>query len=349
MYWILFPFSFLYGIVISVRNKLFDWKIIKTKRFNKPVICIGNITVGGTGKTPHTEYLIRQLKNDYSLAILSRGYKRKTKGFISVTKHSKVDEVGDEPLQIKRKFNDIEVAVDEDRAHGIETIFSKKNAANVVILDDAFQHRKVTAGFRVLLTDYNRLLTSDYLMPVGRLREHRHNKKRAHCVIITKCPNDLKPFDYRILTKKLDLFPYQTLCFTTFTYKRLIPLKGTKVYYNAIDDLRNKELIVVTGIANPKPLYKMLKSLGAKVHKVRFADHHQYSKHDLEKVQKKYNHLEEAEPLVICTEKDAVKFNELLSQGVHKAIPFYYLPIEVEFLNGSGETFNNQLHSFISN
>ncbi len=348
MYWYLFPFAIIYGIVISIRNKLYDFNILKTKRFNKPVICVGNLAVGGTGKTPHTEYLIKKLKQTYSIAVLSRGYKRVSKGYVDVQTQSKVNFVGDEPLQMKQKFPDIQVAVDESRVHGIETIHAKKNPADIVILDDAFQHRKVTAGFRILLTDFNKPLTKDFLMPVGRLREQAHNRKRAHCMIVTKCPSDLKPMDFRLMIKELDLYPFQKLYFTTFSYQNLLPLKGTTAKLDDINQLKNKHAIVVTGIANPKPLYDKLSSVGAKIHKIRFGDHHHFAPKDLVKISQKYLSLLSEKPVVICTEKDAVKFNELTKTQTLKNIPFYYLPIKVKFLNNGEDEFLSQLKASIN-
>lgn len=198
----LYPISFLYGIGVTLRNKLFDWGYLRSKSFNVPVICIGNIAVGGTGKTPHTEYLIKLLRHKFQVAVLSRGYKRHTKGYILSTGESNARNIGDEPYQIKSKFSDIRVAVDENRCHGIEQLCKLNNPpVEVVLLDDAFQHRYVKAGLNILLTDYHRLFCDDALLPAGLLRESVHGKNRAQIVIVTKCPPDIKPIDFNIITK----------------------------------------------------------------------------------------------------------------------------------------------------
>ena len=206
----LYPLSWLYGIGVCLRNKLFDWGWLRSKSFDIPVICVGNLAVGGTGKTPHTEYLIRLLQNEgINVAALSRGYKRKSKGYILATAESSAGKIGDEPYQIKSKFPDIRVAVDEDRCHGIEQLLKLKNpAVDAVLLDDAFQHRRVKAGLNILLTDFHRLLCDDVLLPAGRLREPAGGKNRAQIVIVTKCPDNIKPIDFNIITKRLHLYPY---------------------------------------------------------------------------------------------------------------------------------------------
>ena len=206
----LYPLSWLYGTGVCLRNKLFDWGWLRSRSFDAPVICVGNIAVGGTGKTPHTEYLIKLLQNEgINVATLSRGYKRKSKGYILATAESSVQKIGDEPYQIKSKFPDIRVAVDENRCHGIEQLLTLKSpAVDAVLLDDAFQHRHVKAGMNILLTDYHRLLCDDALLPAGRLREPACGKNRAQIVIVTKCPDDIKPIDFNIITKRLNLYTY---------------------------------------------------------------------------------------------------------------------------------------------
>ena len=220
--WLL-PASWLYGAVIKVRNKLFDSGILEERGYPIPIISIGNITVGGTGKTPHTEYLIRLLSKQWHVAVLSRGYKRKSEGFQLATKDTPMSVLGDEPHQIKQKFPNIYVAVDADRRHGIEQLMKETVAPglDVILMDDAFQHRYVKPGLNILLVDHNRLLCDDALLPAGRLREPESSKERANIVIVTKCPKDMSPMDYRILTKKMDLYRYQQLYFTTLNYGNL--------------------------------------------------------------------------------------------------------------------------------
>ena len=213
----LYPVSWIYGAVVTVRNKLFDWGFLRSKSFDVPVICIGNLSVGGTGKTPHTEYLIKLLRNSYHVAVLSRGYKRHSRGYVLATSQSTAHSIGDEPYQMYTKFPSVTLAVDENRCHGIEQLLAiKEPPIEVVLLDDAFQHRYVKPGLSILLTDYHRLFCDDTLLPAGRLRESVNGKNRAQIVIVTKCPQDIKPIDYNIITKRLNLYPYQQLYFSSF-------------------------------------------------------------------------------------------------------------------------------------
>lgn len=215
----LYPASWLYGAAVMMRNKLFDWEVLQSKSFDIPIISVGNLAVGGTGKTPHTEYLIKSLCNQYNVAVLSRGYKRHTKGYVLATPESTARSIGDEPYQMHQKFPSVTVAVDEKRCHGIEKLLAlQKPSIDVILLDDAFQHRYVKPGLSILLTDYHRLFCDDTLLPAGRLREPISGKNRAQIVIVTKCPQDIKPIDYNIITKRLNLYPYQQLFFSSFRY-----------------------------------------------------------------------------------------------------------------------------------
>ncbi|HEY5499982.1 MAG TPA: tetraacyldisaccharide 4'-kinase, partial [Bacteroidales bacterium] len=221
--YILLPFSWIYGIVVGFRNLFFNIELLPSENFDMPVISIGNITVGGTGKTPHTEYLIRLLSKSYQLAVLSRGYKRKSKGFLMADAHSKLADLGDEPLQMKSKFSDLVVAVDENRRRGIHQLMdaTKKPFIDVILLDDAFQHRYVNPSISILLIDYNRMLSDDFLLPAGSLRESAGQMKRADIVIVSKCPDTLKPIEIRVLTMKIKLQSHQTLYYTTMKYGEL--------------------------------------------------------------------------------------------------------------------------------
>ena len=220
------PLSWLYGIGVGIRNQMFELGILKSKAFDVPVISVGNITVGGSGKTPHVEYLIRQLHDKVKVAVLSRGYKRKSRGYVLADKQSTARDIGDESYQILKKFPGIYVAVDKKRCNGIERLTSDEATkdTDVILLDDAYQHRYVKPGINILLVDYHRLIIYDKLMPAGRLREPQSGKARADIVIITKCPADLKPMEFRVLTKALNLYPYQKLFFTTLEYGDLQPL-----------------------------------------------------------------------------------------------------------------------------
>lgn len=226
--WWLLPISWLYGFVVCIRNRLFKWGILKSEEFDIPVICIGNITVGGTGKTPHTEYLVKLLKDKYRIAVLSRGYGRKTKGFILAGSDSTSRQIGDEPLQIKQKFPEVLVAVDAKRTRGIHNLMALEDPPEVILLDDAFQHRYVKPSYSIVLTNYNRPAYLDKLLPAGRLRESFGHIYKASMIVVTKCPDDLKPIDYRLITHEINPYPYQSLFFTRFTYKQLVPVFADK-------------------------------------------------------------------------------------------------------------------------
>ena len=261
--WLL-PFSWLYGLGVKLRNQLFDMGVLKSKSYDIPVISVGNITVGGTGKTPHTEYLVRLLSKKYKVAVLSRGYKRKSKGFLLATPDTPVEQIGDEPFQMKRKFPDIYVAVDKDRCHGIERLCDKSVAPDldVIILDDAYQHRYVKPGVNILLVDYHRMIVEDRLLPAGRLREPKEGKNRANIVIVTKCPHDIKPMGIRVISKALNLYPYQKLYFSTFRYREMIPLFDKQASRRTLDQLaENEQVLLLTGIAMPEQMNIQLISL----------------------------------------------------------------------------------------
>lgn len=279
----LYPVSWIYGAVVTVRNKLFDWGFLRSKSFGVPVICIGNLSVGGTGKTPHTEYLIKLLRDNYHVAVLSRGYKRHSRGYVLATPQSTARSIGDEPYQMHTKFPSVTLAVDENRCHGIEQLLSiKEPSIEVVLLDDAFQHRYVKPGLSILLTDYHRLFCDDTLLPAGRLRESVNGKNRAQIVIVTKCPQDIKPIDYNIITKRLNLYPYQQLYFSSFRYGNLQPVFpsanseiDSTVNELPLSALTNTDILLVTGIASPAPILEELKMYTDQIDSLSFDDHHQ--------------------------------------------------------------------------
>jgi len=345
MHWYLFPFSFLYYILVQSRNKFFDWEWIKSKKFQIPIISIGNISVGGTGKTPHIEYLISILNDKYTIGTISRGYKRKTHGYNEVTSKSTANEVGDEPLQIKQKFKNTLVIVDEKRVHAVEKLITDKKIPQVILLDDAYQHRYITPGLNILLTDYTKPISKDYMLPVGRLREPAQNSHRADIVIVTKCPEFLNPIDFRIMGKELNLFPYQNLFFTTFKYNNLKPVFGNQSKYKNISELSGVETLIVTGIANPDPIYRKLVYEGAILTKVAFPDHHEFKLSDIQKIIAAYN--SNKNKVIICTEKDAVRFKSGEFKKELSKLPLYSLPIEVSFLNNDEIKFKTLLETYI--
>lgn len=344
--WYLFPFAFLYRIVVSLRNILFNIGVLKSRSFDLPIISVGNITVGGTGKTPHVEYLIRLLKDEFKLATLSRGYKRKTKGFILASNSSDVKAIGDEPKQIKQKFRDIKVAVDEKRVHGVQELLKLDDSPELILLDDAYQHRHIKPGLNILLIDYNRLISKDSMLPVGRLREPAHNHSRANIILMTKCPSGLKPIDFQILHQDLKLFPYQNLFFTSFKYNTLISVFNQKPSIE-LGSLKGKTALVVTGIANPKPLYAELDKHKVVMNEMAFPDHHAFSLADVQKIVSQYVDIQAREKLIICTEKDAIRLREYGNKTNLVNLPVYYLPIEVEFLNNGESEFQCLVKDFI--
>jgi len=334
---------------VNLRNKLFDWKIFRSKSFDIPVICIGNITVGGTGKTPHTEYLVSLLKKQYAVAVLSRGYKRHTKGFILADARSTSSTIGDESFQIKTKYPDIRVAVDTNRVRGINKLLELDNPpVQVILLDDAFQHRYVEAGINILLTDFNRLICDDTLLPAGRLREPIKGKNRAHMVIVTKCPTDIKPIDFNIISKRLKLFPWQELYFTRLKYGGLIPVfKDNGSPKRSLDTLNGKEqILLLTGIVSPDVMMEEIARYNKNIHLASYADHHNFSKKDLKKIARQFNQLS-GEKLVITTEKDAARLLSHPDMDKDLKKNLYALPIEIDFLLNQENAFKQNIISYV--
>lgn len=349
-YW-LYPFSWLYGIGVGLRNKLFDWGWLRSESFDAPVICIGNLVAGGTGKTPHTEYLIRLLsRQKLNVATLSRGYKRKTKGYLLADAQSDARQIGDEPCQMKSKFPHIRVAVDEDRRRGINQLLQLKNPpVDVILLDDAFQHRRVKAGLNILLTDYHRLLCDDALLPAGRLREPAENKQRAQIVVVTKCPDDIKPIDFNIITKKLHLYPYQKLFFSSFHYGGPLPVFPQAARQaGGLERLDGSEhVLLVTGIAAPLPLLNELKRKAARVEPMFFGDHHDFGKRDLQLIEERFKALKGARKCIITTEKDAARLRSHphLPAGLKPHV--YMMPVDVVLLQNQQLIFNQTIIDYV--
>ncbi|MGM0635668.1 MAG: tetraacyldisaccharide 4'-kinase [Bacteroidota bacterium] len=323
---ILFPFSVLYRLILVLRNYLYDISVLSSKQYPFPVICVGNLSLGGTGKSPTIEYLIRLLKKDFSIATLSRGYKRKTTGFMEVKTSHFAHEVGDEPLQFKTNFPDIKVAVDEVRTNGIEQL-RKLYQPEVILLDDAYQHRKVTPGFSILLTAYDSLYVSDFVLPTGNLREPISGAKRANIILVTKCPSTITAQECKKIERKLKPKPHQKVFFSTIEYDEKIH-STTEVLL--LKELQNFNL--VTGIANPDPLLNHLNQLGKNYQHHRFADHHNFTKTEIETLQK--------EDLIVTTEKDFMRLQPHFSSQ-----QLYYLPIRFRIIEGESK-FNKMVMDF---
>lgn len=372
---LLFPISWIYGIIVWFRNTLFDGGVLSSKSFNLPIISIGNITVGGTGKTPHTEYLVRLLSQSLNVAVLSRGYKRKKKGFILANALSQVAEVGDEPLQMKCKFPELVVAVDKNRREGIQNLMNEKtnNFIDVILLDDAFQHRFVNPGLNILLIDYNRMLYNDYLLPTGNLREPASQVKRADIVIISKCPQTLKPIEIRLLSKKLNLYPYQSLYLTTMRYgklKALSPLVGKLNKHSAqyesnpegdekfkedelgneltMNQIKNKKIpvLILAGVASPQSLIDYVRIYCPNAQCLIFSDHHEFNKKDALKIGLSFEKIKSTRGIIISTEKDVMRIqdNSFMKTFINY---IYYLDLQVFFLEKRGLSFDQKILEYV--
>lgn len=324
-------------MVVALRNLMFKWGVFKQREFKIPVIVIGNLAVGGTGKTPHTELVVDLLRSRYNIAVLSRGYKRSTKGFILATPRSTPTDIGDEPYQIFHKFGcEIPVAVCESRVKGIEEILRLLPDVNLVILDDAFQHRYIKPTVSIVLTEFDRPAYEDRMLPLGHLREPFKSINRADIVIVTKCPDDPKPIDYRVKSGKLGLMPFQRLYFSSFRYRELAPVFPESIK-DKKDMLRLEQLdtgdavLALSGIANPRPFIRWLKKSGAIVKSKSFPDHHNFQRRDLELIRRLYAKLPaKGRRYIITTEKDAVRLsNNPYYPAELKAIT-YYQPITVQ-------------------
>ena len=345
--WLL-PLSWLYGLGVKFRNMLFEVGILQSRSFDVPVISVGNITVGGTGKTPHVEYLIGLLKDKVKVAVLSRGYKRKTRGFVIADEHATAKTVGDEPLQMKRKFgDDITVAVDRNRCHGIDRLTGNDSPGDidVVLLDDAFQHRYVTPGINILLVDYHRLIIYDKLLPAGRLREPLNGKNRAGIVIVKKCPHDLKPMEYRVITKAMDLFPFQRLYFTRLDYNNRTPVFGGKDM--PLDKISHDEhILLLTGIASPRQMIEDLTPLCSNIKPLTFGDHHSFTSSDVDRINSEFAAMPQPK-MIVTTEKDATRLIALegLDDDVRSSI--YALPVKISFMLEQEESFNEKIIGYV--
>ncbi len=340
---LLCPLAFIYGFITWVRNFLYDSEILKSKEFKISTIAIGNLSAGGTGKTPHTEYLVKLLKKRFNIAILSRGYKRISKGFFIANPSISYKQIGDEPKQIANKFPNIKVAVCENRVKGIKQLLKRDDKIDIVILDDAFQHRRLKSSISILLMDYNYPFYEDKLLPCGRLRESWQQYCRANIIIITKVPKTLKPIDRRLIAKNINLLPYQTIYFTTLKYTELKPVfKAKKINIDNID--KKYDILIITAIARTQLFINYVtKNISDQITHFKFSDHHNFNKKDITKIVTAFEKIQNTKKIIICTEKDAVKLreNKYIHENYYKY--FFYIPIEIEFLFDSEEEFNNQI------
>jgi tetraacyldisaccharide 4'-kinase len=322
---------------MTIRNWAFDQGIIRSRKFDIPIIAVGNLNVGGTGKSPQIEYLIRLLMPAFEIAVLSRGYGRTTKGFLLSDENSTAEQLGDEPLQFYRKFKNLCVAVDEKREHGIEQIQRLKPKVELVLLDDAFQHRHVEAGLYVLLTAWDDLYADDLLLPAGNLREPKSGAQRAHIIVVTKCPPHLSAEEQAVIINKLNPGSHQKVFFNTIVYQDQILGNQKEVFMN---DLNEYGVLLVTGIANPKPLMEFLTHHKVSFKHMKFADHQNLGKAALKTISQRYDAIAGDKKIILTTEKDYVR------NFLNVDLPVYYLPIRTEFIE-NGDGFNNLINDYV--
>lgn len=322
------PLALLYGIGVWVNQALYKVGLLKSVSFSTPVISIGNLTVGGAGKSPHVEYLTRWLDHYLQIAILSRGYKRKSKGFRRVYAHSTVAEAGDESLQIKRKFPEVGVYVSESRMLGIPNILRDEPETQVIILDDAYQHRSVQPGMNILLTEYDNLFTRDYLLPMGRLREWRHGYRRADAIIVTKCPPDLNEVSRSSIRSELKPLPHQQMFFSSFSYTRMYHLLYPSVQ---ISLQSNMSVVVMSGIARVNTLLEYIEEKVEYVKSLEYGDHHDYTNYEVAQLKAQYDQLETDQKIIVTTEKDAVRLEKHRLYLQEHELPIFVLPVFVTF------------------
>lgn len=342
------PLSWLYGLAVDTRNALFDMGVLKSVSYNIPIINVGNITVGGTGKTPHVEYLVRLLSAQYKVAVLSRGYKRKTRGYILATPESTVTEIGDEAWQMKRKFPDIYVAVDGNRRRGIERLTGDEATrdVDVILLDDAYQHRYVKPGLNILLVDYHRMISEDSLLPAGRLREKASAKSRANIVIVSKCPYDITPMGIRVIRYALKLRPYQKLFFSTMKYSGVKQLFGEETI--PMQRLRTAvyRVLLLTAIGSPQQMEQDVKRFVRHITPMTFPDHHYFSKADGQAICDKLRNMPQPS-IIITTEKDAAKLRVMDGLDETTRLRIYVLPTEVSIQRDETSLLNKNILDYV--
>jgi tetraacyldisaccharide 4'-kinase len=339
---LLYPISLLYGIIIWLRNKLYDTKWFSSIQFNLPVITVGNLSTGGTGKTPHIEYLVRLLEYQYQVATMSRGYKRLTTGFYLANEKTDAAEIGDEPMQFHRKFPQLEVSVCEDRVTGIPRLLSERPNIEVILLDDAFQHRSVKPGLNILISDYSKPFYNDYILPFGSLREGRKAYHRADIIIVSKCPPDLSIEAQNVIISKLKPLSHQSVYFSKIAYGSMTDFfTGERIAFTS-----KPNVIMVSGIAKPQPMLDHLRTIADEVHLLRYPDHHFFSDANLEEMRQTYLNWDKPNKIIVTTEKDSARLEmhkqELLKWNIGIAV----LPIQIEFLLKQ-EVFNAQITNYI--
>ena len=339
---LLLPISLLYHIVLSIRHKLYDWRILKSLRFEYPIIGVGNLNLGGTGKTPTVEYLIRLLKDNYRVATLSRGYGRKTKGFNLANSQSTYETVGDEPMQYFKKFPEIRVAVDEDRIEGVEKLLSCQFHPELILLDDAFQHRRIKAGLNILLTEYQHLYCDDFLFPAGTLRDIRSAAKRADIIVVSKSPKELDQSDKQQIIRRLKPTERQKVFFSSLEYAALKPLNEAAGQASAENA---DSVLAFCGIAHPEPFVEEMRKRYKTVDFLPFGDHHAYTENDIKAILKRFASLDGVNKIIVTTEKDAARLTNSPYLCQFECAPLYDLPVTVRF--HEEEKFNEEILTYV--
>jgi len=343
---LLAPFSLIYGLGISLRNFFYRQGVLKGISFNLPVIAVGNLSVGGAGKTPHIEYLIRLLRPYLNLATLSRGYKRKTKGFLKIHPNMTAEQAGDEPLQFKRKFPDVMVTVGENRTFAIPEILSDTPDRQVVLLDDAFQHRAIKPGLNILLTEFSYPFTKDYLLPSGRLREWRSAYQRADMIVVSKCPPQLSEVDRTAMTEEINPLDHQSIYFSYYDYDRPYYLFNRRYVADLQPDW---EVLLICAIARTDYLVDYLEEKVKKVRILEYEDHHQFSKYDMGHLKANFDRMKAEKKLIITTEKDAMRLESHKKFLVDNQIPIFALPVQVQFHGEDGARFDHDVKNYLLN
>ncbi|HEX8314612.1 MAG TPA: tetraacyldisaccharide 4'-kinase [Flavisolibacter sp.] len=340
---LLLPFALLYGLIVIIRNWLYDKNILKSASFGLPLISVGNLSVGGTGKSPMVEYLVIHLKSRFKVATLSRGYKRKTKGYALANETTTAIDIGDEPLQFYKKFPDVPIAIGEERIVAIPQLLHDRPDTQVIILDDAFQHRAIKPGFNILLTDYGNLFTRDFYLPTGDLRDTRESYKRANVIIVTKCKPELTLEEKQALIREIGPMEHQSIYFTMIAYG--VPYHISHRTFYQVDEAT--EVLLVTGIANPRPLKHYLEDRIQTYYMMHYNDHHIFSIDDWKDIKKRFEAMDAERKIILTTEKDAMRLLKFSNEI--DGMPFYVMPIEHKFLFNEEQLFLREVSGFIEN
>ncbi len=341
---LLYPLSIIYSIVLFIRHKLFDYNIIKSKSFDVPTICVGNLSFGGTGKTPHTEYLIRLLSDSMRVAVLSRGYGRKTRGFVMAHEGVTHEDIGDEPMQYFTKFPGITVAVDEKRGEGVRMLMEMDEKPDVILLDDAYQHRSIKAGLNILLTDYHNIYSKDTLTPAGNLRDIKHAARRADIIIVTKCPAVLDPYSKRNIIESLRPKSHQKVLFSKIIFDELTPVNEAARTVNVSE---NRSILLFCGIANPYPLEDYMNRKTNSLTIMHFNDHHEYSDNDFDEITGNFEKIIGKKKIAVTTEKDFMRMADNSYLCKFENMPLFTIPIKVRFHDDNEEIFNKEIFDYV--